>query len=421
MTDLVLRGTWVGDRGGRGGHGGRDYELTIPKEGLTPYGLFTLVRIAEDSLWKGSPQLMAKIASEQDARSRMRVEREQFFLRRMDEDGRFPVPYRGFGSEERPHVLTAFDESFVVIKDYWEDRYDNPIYTGPGDLPGIAHALLTTLAELHELGICHCDITPGNALLQRVGTGGEFQARYIDLAHGHSVQGFPHPPPVTEEHKVGLTKGWAPARRLAGDWGPELDVWGVALLVLAFGNSTGDPLASAGTPERVEELVGLQLEQLAAVLGGSQPALLGFVTRALRDVNLSAAQGLAILENRVEVPTAELGRLQPAAAEEISDSVRDARTEDVRTSISSRSRSDLAQRLFEGGLRYDQRMAEKERTSPRERPEIFTVHATPPPEPPLTRVMVSELSQAGNARWVVACVGALAVILLVVAAVMGRM
>lgn len=215
-------------------------------------------------------QIVLKLPLAQGPEASTRLQRERLAFDRMVERRRFPVPYRGAGDLDVVHVITDYDDQKWVAGHHLTDAAGATRRFSPAvDGTAFALALLETVGTLHGLGIVHCDLKPDNLLFRRRQPAvAEFEVDVIDLAHAHSLQGGPPFPSFTGINRVAGTKGWTCPQRLGrGAVSEAWDVWGVALLLVAFALHDGDPLRSAIDVDANKGQVAFLIRSIEAVPG----------------------------------------------------------------------------------------------------------------------------------------------------------
>jgi hypothetical protein len=248
-------------------------------------------------------QIACKVAAI-DPESLQRIERERFYFHRMIDQQSFPVPYVGAWQHGDAHVITEYDPTFVEARTYLKNLGDGAgLFGGPDDLLSLCQALLDSVGALHTIGIVHCDIKPDNVLLRREGRR-RYGVRLIDLGHAHSLEGWDSPVSATGIDKVGGTEGWISPSRLQGVTSEQADVWGVALLALAFLLGDPDPLRRASKAEVTRHRVEERLEE-AAELIATDSAPFRFLAGALRETIGDHRHALTALDETRQMMSAD--------------------------------------------------------------------------------------------------------------------
>lgn len=119
-------------------------------------------------------------------------------------------------------------------------RREGPL--GVGTTAALGVGLADALLSLHDAGVVHLDVKPGNVVLGR-------PPRLVDLG---VARGFAEAALV--RRPVGTRRWMAPEQRdpeRFGGMGPEADVWGLAatLHLAVVGEGPFDDLATAGEPD----------------------------------------------------------------------------------------------------------------------------------------------------------------------------
>ncbi|GLW09313.1 hypothetical protein Misp01_44420 [Microtetraspora sp. NBRC 13810] len=180
---------------------------------------------------------------------------------------------------ERPHLVTEYIPGPALSE----------VVTARGPLTadlayGVALGVAAALSAVHEAGLVHRDLKPGNVLLSPRGP------RLIDFGIARDLTGYPDPAAAhTQAGQVMGSPGWVAPERLTGGLAvPASDVfsWGC---VVAYAVTGHHPFGS-GEPDVVTRRIMVEPPRLTGV-----PALLTPAVRAALDKDPAARPGAADL------------------------------------------------------------------------------------------------------------------------------
>lgn len=260
-----------------------------------------------------------------------RIRREATFFEHMQQRRDLPVPYVASGKDDRLHIITRFDPEAMTAAAHFKDPDRATRFSARVDGVTFAASLVRCVGRLHDLGIVHCDLKPGNVLFRRSGSGYEFTL--IDLAHAHSLPGGPDLPLITRVGQTPGTPGWTSPDKLEGrsphaGW----DMWGVALLLVAFALDDGDPLRSSSNARQIRTSSQFQIERLRSTAGLDTLYVETCRRLLVAEEPLTPAHVLGVLEGGTPWPPRlsrvddELEEEQTAMWERLADGYRDFET-----------------------------------------------------------------------------------------------